>query len=248
MLVEDNLIAGCYTYWDAGYHIHTHVNGDEGLQVVIDVLKERMENNPRSNHRFTIVHFAVSNDKQVEALGEMGVIITANPYYVTSLADRYSEVGLGPERADTMVRLGSVAKTSMPISLHSDMPMAAADPLFLAWCAVNRKTVSGRVAAPEQSISRERALTAITIESAYVLEKENELGSIKSGKKADFTILEQDPYEVEVDDLKDITVWGVVFEGQKLEAPKETAQGKIPLKDEFVPDAVDFVAVAQTRG
>lgn len=70
--------------------------------------------------------------------------MNTSPYYVTSLADRYSEFGLGPERADNMVRLGSVAKTQMPISLHSDMPMAPADPLFLAWCAVNRTTVSGR--------------------------------------------------------------------------------------------------------
>ena len=136
----------------------------------------------------------------------------ANPYYVNSLADRYSEFGLGPERADTMVRLGSVAETAMPISLHSDMPMAPADLLFLAWCAATRKTVSDRVAAPEQKISRDRALSAITLESAYVIEMEDELGSIKPGKVANFTILEQDPYAVEVDALKDIPVWGVVPE------------------------------------
>lgn len=247
--VPEDYAAAFKLYWDAGYQIHTHVNGDAGLQVVIDVLQERMENNPREDHRFTVVHFAVSTEDQVTALGQMGTTITANPYYVTSLADRYSEFGLGPERADNMVRLGSVAKTPMPISLHSDMPMAPADPLFLAWCAVTRQTVSGRVASPEQAISRERSLSAITIESAYVIQKENLLGSIKPGKIADFTILEQDPYAVEVDDLRNIAVWGVVFEGQKVEAPKEkTAQGRTTTIVQSGADALSLAELGRSRG
>jgi len=93
-------------YWDAGYQINTHVNGDLGLQLVTDVLAERFTANPRPNHRFTVVHFALSTEEQVKRLGEMNAVITANPYYVNSLADRYSDFGLGAERADTMVRLG----------------------------------------------------------------------------------------------------------------------------------------------
>ena len=51
------------TYWDAGYRIHTHVNGDKGLQVVVEALADRTKANPRINHRFTVVHFAVSTRK-----------------------------------------------------------------------------------------------------------------------------------------------------------------------------------------
>jgi len=208
-------------YWDAGFQIHTHVNGDEGLRVVIETLRERMAANPRTDHRFTVVHFAVSTDEQVRDLAELGASISANPYYVTALADRYSGAGLGPERADEMVRLGSVAKTPMAIGLHSDMPMAPADPLFLVWCAVNRTTLSGRTAAPEQRIGVERALRAVTIESAFFLRKERELGSIAPGKVADFTILEQDPFAVPAAALKDIPVWGCVFEGRPVPAPMQ---------------------------
>lgn len=245
--VPEDYAAAFKLYWDAGYQIHTHVNGDAGLQVVVNALQERMQANPRANHRFTVVHFAVSTEDQVQALGQLGATITANPYYVTSLADRYSEFGLGPERADTMVRLGSVAKTPMPISLHSDMPMAPADPLFLAWCAVTRQTVSGRVAAPEQRIDVARAISAITIESAYVIQKENELGSIKPGKIADFTILEQDPLAVPVDQLKNVAVWGVVYEGKKIVAPKERVSARIPTGTH--PDfEADLSEISRTRG
>jgi hypothetical protein len=40
------------------------------------------------------------------------------------------------------------------------------------------------------------------------------IGSIKPGKKADFTILEQDPFAIAPQALKDVKVWGTVFEGR----------------------------------
>ena len=92
--------------------------------------------------------------------------------------------------------------------------MAPSDPLYLAWAGVNRITPSGRVAAPEQRISVDVALRAITIEAAYSWRKEDLLGSIKAGKIANLTVLEQDPYQVDPKKLKDIPVWGTVFEGK----------------------------------
>ena len=234
-------------YWDAGYRIHTHVNGDAGLQVVIDALAERMKNNPRKDHGFTVVHFAVSNDGQVAELAKLGATITANPYYVSALADKYSEFGLGPDRADHLVRLGSVAKTSMPIALHSDMPMAPADPLFLAWCAANRTTVSGRTAAPDQRIGVDRALSGVTIEAAGVLGKQAEIGSIKPGKIADFTIVEENPLSVPLDALKEVVVWGVVFGGKKIPVPGGAPPPARP-GESLVPEAESLARISATRG
>ena len=74
--------------------------------------------------------------------------------------------------------------------------MAPADPLFLMWCAANRTTVSGRTADPAQRIGAEKALRAVTIEAAYSIELEDEIGSVKVGKKADFTILDRDPLAI----------------------------------------------------
>jgi predicted amidohydrolase YtcJ len=205
-------------YWNAGYHIHTHVNGDAGLKVVVDTLAENVRANPRANHRFTVVHFAVSQDAQVVRLGELGAIISANPYYPCALADKYSEMGLGPERANAMVRLGTAARNNISTSLHSDMPMAPADPMFLMWCAVNRTTASGRTADPDQRITAERALRAVTIDAAYSIELESEIGSIKPGKKADLTVLSDDPLGVEPQNIRDIGVIATIFAGRRVVA------------------------------
>ena len=67
---------------------------------------------------------------------------------------------------------------------------------------------------PNERISVEAAMRAITIDAAYVLGMEDEVGSIRAGKKADFTVLEQDPFEVEPQELRNIAIWGTVFEGR----------------------------------
>ena len=113
-----------------------------------------------------------------------------------------------------MVRSGSVVKRGISYSFHSDLPMGPAAPLYLAWCGVNRLTLDGRVAGPEQRISVEEGLRAITINAAYSWRRENELGSITPGKIANFTVLEQDPYSIAPEKLKDIPIWGTVFEGR----------------------------------
>ncbi|SKA30121.1 hypothetical protein SAMN02745126_04888 [Enhydrobacter aerosaccus] len=220
-------------YWNRGYQIHTHVNGDAGLETVLGALEERLAAAPRNDHRFTIVHFAVSTEDQVQRIGRAQAMVSANPYYVTALADRFSEVGLGPERANNMVRLASVLRERPHLSLHSDMPMAAADPLMLAWAAATRTTASGRVAAPDQRISLEQALRGVTIDSAFTIRLENEIGSIRPGKIADFTILDDDPLEIEPSKVRQIGVWGVVFDGtvRPVERPpQQHGAGEAPIR------------------
>ncbi len=202
-------------YWDAGYQIHIHTTGDEGLEVVLNTLEENIKEHPRVDHRTVIVHFANSTDAQVKRIAKDGAIVSGNPYYVNGFADNFGVNGLGKDRADAMVRLGPVEKEGVSLSLHSDLPMGPADPLYLAWCAVNRTTKSGRAARPDLGISVDEALHAITINSAYSWRMEKELGSIEPHKIANFTVLDEDPYAVAPMHLKDIKIWGTVFEGTK---------------------------------
>ena len=71
--------------------------------------------------------------------------------------------------------------------------MAPPSPLYLMWCAVNRLGTGGNTIGPEEKITAYQALRAITIDAAYAIKQENSIGSIKVGKKADFTIVNQNP-------------------------------------------------------
>ena len=94
--------------------------------------------------------------------------------------------------------------------------MAPGQPLYLMWTAVNRVTPEGNVRAPEQRVSRLGALKAVTIDAAYSLQIEKDVGSIEPGKLANFTILADNPVTVDPMKIKDIKVWGTVHEGRVL--------------------------------
>lgn len=128
------------------------------------------------------------------------------------MSDIYSREGVGFERASQMVRLGSLSRNGVPFALHSDFTMAPARPLN-AWIAANCVNAAGDVLCPNERTSLDEPMRAITINAAYVLGREHEIGSIAQGKKADFTVLEADPYETPVEDLRDIPIWGTIFEG-----------------------------------
>jgi predicted amidohydrolase YtcJ len=201
-------------YWDAGYQIHIHQNGDSGLDRILDAVEKNNKRNPREDHRTTIVHFGYSAADQIDRIKELGLIVSANPYYVTVLSDLYSKVGVGYERSQEMVRLGDVARAEIPLSLHSDMPMAPASPLVLMHAAVNRINYADKVAGPNQRISALKALMGVTLNAAYTINLEDEYGSISVGKYANLTVLSDNPLTINPLQIKNIKVKGTIVEGK----------------------------------
>ena len=214
MMQPDTFRAFARAYWNADWQLHVHVNGDAGLDLVLDTVEECQAEHPRTDHRTVIVHFANSSEEQVDRIARLGCIVSANSYYPVGFADAYSEHGLGAGRADAMVRAASVLQRGIPLSLHSDLPMGPAAPLALASFAVNRRTPSGRVAGADQRISVHDALRAVTIEAAYSWRMEHELGSVTPGKAANFTVLAEDPYAAPPSRLGDIGILGTMFGGR----------------------------------
>jgi hypothetical protein len=169
---------------------------------------------PRPDIRYILQHYGISRPEQATRLARLGGTVSATGYYLWLLADKYAEVGLGPDRADRMLRLGALARNGVKIALHSDLPMGPVEPLLAVWSVTTRKTASGTVRGPEEALALDQAMRAITIDAAWTLRLDHEIGSIAAGKKADFAILEENPYEVEPDRIKDIGIWGTVFEGR----------------------------------
>jgi hypothetical protein len=92
--------------------------------------------------------------------------------------------------------------------------MAPMEPLTLAWTAVNRVTSENNAFSQDQKISVYDAMKAITIDAARTLNLEKQIGSIEEGKKANFTVLNQNPFKIDPLKIKDISVLGTVYKGQ----------------------------------
>jgi predicted amidohydrolase YtcJ len=197
-------------FWDAGWNLHTHVNGDQGLDVVLGV-SEALPVRP--NQRVVMEHLGYSTEAQNRRLARLGAMVSAQPNYIRVLGDAYAANGLGPDRAAQMNRLGSLEAKNVPLGLHGDFNMAPINPLYLAWVAANRITLDGHVKAPAERLSLDKALRAVTIEAAQIIGMDAQVGSIAAGKKADFVVLDRDPYAGGAAKLREVQVSGVVFEG-----------------------------------
>ncbi|MBT4522548.1 MAG: amidohydrolase family protein [Halieaceae bacterium] len=214
IMTPEQLETAARVYWNADYQLHIHVNGDKGVNVILDLIEKLQQEYAREDHQTVLHHFGYSAEAQSKRIAELGVLVSANPYYLWALGDKYSEIGLGPERAHFITRLGSLERHGVPVSLHSDLPMAPAAPLILASVAASRLSAGGNLLGPGERLSVDTALRGITIEAARAIQQQDSIGSIEIGKLADFTVLEQNPYAVPTEKLGEIPVWGTVFGGQ----------------------------------
>ena len=140
--------------------------------------------------------------------------MSANVYYLHELSDSYTQNGIGYERASQMARLGSCFRAGINTTVHSDFTMAPAEPLNSMWVAVNRVNHVGNVMGATEAITAQQALQAITLNAAHVIGMADITGSIRAGKRADFTVLDEDPLTCDPLDLRDINICATVFEGK----------------------------------
>ena len=206
-------------YHAAGVQLHIHTNGDEATEAALDAIEKAQNTTPRADHRHTLQHCQMASEAQFQRMKTLGVCANLFSNHLWYWGDAHYELTMGPERAARLDATGTAERFGVPFAIHSDAPVTPLSPLFTAWCAVNRQTSGGRVLGPEQKLSVERALRAVTLGAAYTLRMDHLVGSIETGKFADFAVLDEDPLEVAPEKLKDIAIWGTVVGGRPFAAP-----------------------------
>ena len=194
--------------------IHTHTNGDQATELVLDTLENALLKHPSNDHRFTLQHCQLANSSQFRRMKKLGLCVNLFANHLYYWGEEHYGKTVGPERAERMNSCKTALDNNVPLAIHSDAPVTPLGPLFTAWCAINRQTISGRILGESERISIDQALRAITLGAAYTLKLDSEIGSIEVGKKADFAVLEDDPYDVSPEKIKDIKVWGTVQSGR----------------------------------
>ena len=208
------------TYHRAGLQVHVHTNGDEATEAAIDAIEIVLREHPASDARFTLQHCQMAHDAHFRRMARLGICANLFANHIHYWGDQHVALTMGPERAERMDATGTAKRLGVPFSIHSDAPVTHLAPLFTAWCAVNRLTASGRVLGPAERIPVADALHAITLGAAFTLKLDGEIGSIETGKRADFAILEDDPLAVDPAALKDVAVWGTVVGGRVFPVPE----------------------------
>jgi len=186
-----------------GFQVATHAIGDRGNRVALDAYEAALKAVPSTDHRFRIEHVQVLDHADVPRFAQLGVIPSMQAVHQTS--DMYwAPTRLGYARTFGAYAWRSLLNTGVIIPNGSDFPVERVNPLFSFHAAVSRQDDDNWPPGgwfPEQKMTREEALKAMTIWAAYAGFQEQVTGSLTPGKYADFVILDRDIMTVPVSDI-----------------------------------------------
>lgn len=207
-------------FHEAGVNVHVHCNGDKTADVFIDAVEQVLKQCAWLDHRHTCQHAQLLTSAQLRRMAKLGICANFFANHLWYWGDPHYEQTVGPERANRMEPCATAKREGVHFSIHSDANVTPISQLHTMWCVVNRVTPSGRVLGEYERIGAYDAMYAATVDAAYQMHLDHEIGSIEAGKLADFTVLEANPLTVDPMTIKDISIWGTVLGGVKYEAPK----------------------------
>ena len=178
----------------SGFQVNTHAIGDRGNRVVLDAYEQALKTVPTADHRFRVEHAQIINYDDIPRFAQLGVIPSMQASHQTS--DMYW-IGkrLGPTRVLGAYAWRSLINSGVIIPNGSDFPVEEVNPLISFHASIARQDANDWPAGgwfPEQRMTREEALRSMTLWPAQAAFQEKEMGSLTTGKFADFVILDQD--------------------------------------------------------
>jgi len=202
----------------AGFQVNTHAIGDRGNRVALDAYEAALAAVPVADHRFRIEHAQNLHYSDIPRFAKLGVIPSMQTSHQTS--DMYW-VGtrLGVSRLYGAYAWRSLLNTGVIIPNGTDFPVERVNPMISFHSAISRQDANNWPPGgwyPEQKMTRQEALKAMTIWPAYAAFQEHELGSLTPGKYADFVVLDQDIMRAPVETILDTHVLSTWVGGKKV--------------------------------
>lgn len=199
-------------YHSAGFQLAVHGNGDASIDDILDAFTKAQAASPKEDPRLILIHAQMARQDQLARMKALGVtpsFFSAHTYY---WGDMHRDVTMGKERASRISPARTAIEEGLRFSSHLDTPIVPMSPLLSVWSVVNRLSASGELIGGDERIEPMQALRSVTIDAAWQIFRERDLGSIESGKLADLVILERSPL-VDRLTIKDINIERTIIGG-----------------------------------
>ncbi|KZO91771.1 hypothetical protein CALVIDRAFT_505253 [Calocera viscosa TUFC12733] len=201
------------------WQVNVHCIGDRANHIVLDAFESALSGHEHEDRRPRIEHAQILTQEDIKRFGKLGVIASVQPTHATSDMG-YAELRLGPERIKGAYAWRSLIDTGAQLALGSDFPVEGINPLLGFYAAVTRLRPDG--SSPhgpggwymEQALTRPEALYGMTLGAAYAAFQEEQLGSLKVGKRADLVVLDQDIMKVPQEKLLQTKVKATIVDGK----------------------------------
>lgn len=205
----------------AGWQIHIHAIGDRAIRDALDNFQAALEQNGAHDRRHTITHLETVDEADVPRFAQLGVIASMSLQWARR--DAYAVNGtqgyIDDALYDRLYPAAELRRTGAIIAGGSDYPIDPLLPFVQIETAMDHtgEDVPGAflgALSPREVIPDLLAVIKIhTLNSAYQMHREREMGSITVGKHADLLVLSQNLFEVPVERISDTKVLVTIFDG-----------------------------------
>jgi predicted amidohydrolase YtcJ len=201
----------------AGMQIAIHAIGDAATDMVLDAFEQAQHAYPRDNVRHGIVHAQILNHEQAKRMKTLGL----HAYIQSIFLDYDTQIvhaRIG-DRSEEAYPAASLLDLGITLSNGSDSPVELPKALGGIQCAVTRKPFTRTASSaylPHEALTLSQALASYTSGGAYASYEEAEKGHICKGQRADFTVLQIDPFETDPKWIHRIPVAAVYIDGKPI--------------------------------
>jgi hypothetical protein len=202
--------------------VHLHAIGDGGVRMALDAFETARKTNGKKDNRHHICHVQMIDPADVPRFAELNV--TANIQALWGFPDTYvTDAGLkavGEERLKTFYVFGSVHRSGGRIACGSDWFVSSLNPLDAMEVGIRRQDPDLPEEAPalnpQEAVDLATMIEGYTINGAYVMHQDNEVGSIEIGKRADLIVLDRNLFEIPTTEVNQAKVLLTLFNGQRV--------------------------------
>lgn len=230
----ERLVPLVRTAVESGLQFTAHSVGDGAVHALLDAYTAVDPVVPVRSVRACITHANFMSPEAIDAMARLGVVADIQPAWLY-LDTRTLVAQFGYERLRYFQPLRSLFRRGVIVGGGSDhMQKIGAlrsvnpyHPFLGMWIAVTRRArgYAGRLH-PEEALTREQAIRFYTRNNAYILFREQEIGSLEPGKLADFIVLDRDILTCPVDRLRDTRVLETYLGGKRVFPLPTGAGGK----------------------
>jgi predicted amidohydrolase YtcJ len=205
-----------------GLQLGIHAIGDAANRQVIDAIASGRSRDSDNPGRHRIEHVQIIHPDDIPRLAEHGIIASMQPIHATSDM-RWAGERLGEERLEGAYAWATMLEQGIHLALGSDFPVEPVNPWLGIHAAVTRQRDGLPPGGwrPQEALTLEQALRGFTVDAARAGFAEDEVGSLEVGKRADFIVVDADPFEVEASELAEIGVLRTVVGGETVHERSE---------------------------
>ena len=207
---------------EVGLDVMIHTDGDRSSRAAVDAILAAREID--SDNRSALHHAIYVHPDDQQRIIENKIPVNSTPNFTNTFGngDKDNLRIRGEEQVNAQLgRYPHFARNGVRVSISADVPSTPQSmqaPLFVVQCAVTLKDASNPDARafPENRtpMTLEEAIRAVTIDAAWQLRMDDKVGSIEVGKLADLVILEENPFDVDLMNLKDIKIIATLMDGR----------------------------------